>query len=759
MSFQALALTASVTMGWPYNSTGGTSVAKINDLTSTAAWSITMPPATQVSTGEDVLFRNTSAFTIQILKADGTGLATVSSGTAVYIYITDNTTTAGSWAVINYGSTSSSVSAAALAGYGLVASGSLLNTTVATSTLSGTATIATTHLANLVNYTSGSGAVALTNPATLGAGFYCLFHNSGTATVTLTPAAGTIDGAGTFQVQPSESLIIVGNGVNFFTVGYGRSTSYQFTQQVVNITTATYTLSASQAAAKLLKFTGNQTGTPVITIPGIAGVFYIINAMTAPTAQLNFTTGAGTSTNIPIATSSTILCDGTNVSAATTSASYTATTISLADGAAAAPSLAFTNETSTGFYRVGAGDLGVSVSGTKVADYTSAGLTAIGIKDTALTASSAVATDASKNLVSVTNTGTGNNVLATSPSLTTPTVDSLNGGQLAGFRNRIINGGMRVAQRGVTQSLTSGSVAYGSLDRWAANMGVTAAGTFTQQSTSTLVGFSKMSRLWRTAGSASTGALSMVQVIESTDCYGMQGKSVTLSFYAWYDSTDFSSSGKVIGIQIYSGTGTDQGSANIGTWTGLSTLNNTTQAITATPTRYSVTVSVPSTTTELVIQFVHTPTGTAGTYDYFNITGVQLEVGTVATPFEQIPIQTSLALCQRYYRQWNYPNGSATVAVGHAVANNTAQGVLSCSIDSMRIANPTAATSGAALQASTAAGVRQTTSSWSVGVSSGDSAIEFSITTTGTLLVAGNASTVYVPAGGGTTVITANAEL
>lgn len=37
-----------------------------------------------------------------------------------------------------------------------------------------------------------------------------------------------------------------------------------------------------------------------------------------------------------------------------------------------------------------------------------------------LTASSAVATDASKNLVSVTNTGSGNNVLATSPVLVTP---------------------------------------------------------------------------------------------------------------------------------------------------------------------------------------------------------------------------------------------------------------------------------------------------------------------------------------------------
>jgi hypothetical protein len=43
----------------------------------------------------------------------------------------------------------------------------------------------------------------------------------------------------------------------------------------------------------------------------------------------------------------------------------------------------------------------------------------------ALTASSAVATDASKNLVSVTNTGTGSNVLATSPTITTPTISSL----------------------------------------------------------------------------------------------------------------------------------------------------------------------------------------------------------------------------------------------------------------------------------------------------------------------------------------------
>jgi hypothetical protein len=43
-----------------------------------------------------------------------------------------------------------------------------------------------------------------------------------------------------------------------------------------------------------------------------------------------------------------------------------------------------------------------------------------GLTVSGLTASTALALDASKNAVSVTNTGTGNNVLATSPSLTTP---------------------------------------------------------------------------------------------------------------------------------------------------------------------------------------------------------------------------------------------------------------------------------------------------------------------------------------------------
>lgn len=59
----------------------------------------------------------------------------------------------------------------------------------------------------------------------------------------------------------------------------------------------------------------------------------------------------------------------------------------------------------------------------------------------ALTASTALALDASKNVVSVTNTGSGSNVLATSPSLTTPNIGAASGTSL-----------------GLTGAMTAGSV-------------------------------------------------------------------------------------------------------------------------------------------------------------------------------------------------------------------------------------------------------------------------------------------------------------
>ena len=58
------------------------------------------------------------------------------------------------------------------------------------------------------------------------------------------------------------------------------------------------------------------------------------------------------------------------------------------------------------------------------------------------------------------------------------------------------------------------------------------------------------------------------------------------------------------------------------------------------------------------------------TSNYINITGVQLEVGTTATPFENLQYGTQLQLCQRYYQQYG---SSGSTAIGAGIWFTTTQ--------------------------------------------------------------------------------------
>jgi len=67
-------------------------------------------------------------------------------------------------------------------------------------------------------------------------------------------------------------------------------------------------------------------------------------------------------------------------------------------------------------------------------------------------------------------------------------------------------------------------------------------------------------------------------------------------------------------------------------------------------------------------------TGTGSGSDYIDITGVQLEVGSVATPYERQIYSDQLAQCQRYYAVSNNlsPKGAASGSLaGLAAANNS----------------------------------------------------------------------------------------
>lgn len=365
--YQALSISANTTLVWPYNSTGGTTTSKLIDLTATAgSLSLTLPDATQVSTGEDVLIRNVGAQSVTIKDNGGGTIGTVSAGAASYFYLTSNSTAAGTWGLIAYGVGTSAVDAATLVGYGLIASGSTLNQASPVTTDAGsTVTVDATYRAKTLVLTGGAATVALPAVATAADNFFLFLRNGGTGTATINPdGAELIDGASTLGIQPGESLMLVCSGAAWYTVGYGRAVLYQFSQLVKDVSAAgSFTLSASEASNKLLTFTGNPAGAVTIVVPNTVAVYYTQSSIS--TAQtITIKTAAGTGASVTQSQRVIVICDGTNVVAAQSAAATSA--VSYPAGSAAAPSINFSASTNTGIFLKGVNGVGISANGSEV---------------------------------------------------------------------------------------------------------------------------------------------------------------------------------------------------------------------------------------------------------------------------------------------------------------------------------------------------------------------------------------------------------
>ena len=290
-------------------------------------------------------------------------------------------------------------------------------------------------------------------------------------------------------------------------------------------------------------------------------------------------------------------------------------------GAVGAPSLTTTGDTDTGIYFPAANTIGFATNGTEDARFDSVGN---------LLLNSATLSPAQTAAGSIAMTGT----LAMGSSF---------------LRNRIINGAMEIAQRdtSTTNSGTSLANTYGSVDRYQFYRAGAATGLNTTQFSSG--GPSSIPyyvRMQRASGNTSTAILAMSQPIESLNSQDLAGQIVTLSFYMRAGS-DFS--GTTASPQLYYAT-SGEGNLYSGV-TGQAQITTTPSTVTPTTSwqRFSVTGTVNASATQVLMQILYTPTGTAGTNDYLDITGVQLEVGSVATPFERRQYGTELALCQRYY--------------------------------------------------------------------------------------------------------------
>jgi hypothetical protein len=224
--------------------------------------------------------------------------------------------------------------------------------------------------------------------------------------------------------------------------------------------------------------------------------------------------------------------------------------------------------------------------------------------------------------------------------------------QYYGFKNRIINGGVTISQRGTSVTLTAATFTYGP-DRW---VGYTAnTGSTLSQSTDVPAnqGLRNSLRFQRPAGNTGVNGHVVQQIIESINMFDLAGQQVTLSFWA-KAGANYSQVGSILNCAVSTGTVADQGSASsIGAWTGFAQPINSNVTLTTTWTRYTLTGSIGSSALEMAAFFFWTPSGTAGADDAVYITGVQLEKGSTATSFDYRPYGTELVLCQRYYELYD----------------------------------------------------------------------------------------------------------
>ena len=196
----------------------------------------------------------------------------------------------------------------------------------------------------------------------------------------------------------------------------------------------------------------------------------------------------------------------------------------------------------------------------------------------------------------------------------------------AGRRNILINGDFQVSQRGDYSSATthSGNKTY-YLDRWAAgNSGCS----------TTIQDTGRKAKMVCTSGGL--GTMRLYQIVELQDINKYLGQQITLSAKVTSNSRDCRLLSYMDGWQVEAARHSGSGQEEI----------------------LSVTFTVPSTTLTTEASFfvgidgIQSANVTINTGDYFEVTGVQLELGKVATPFEHRSYGEELALCQRYFAKY-----------------------------------------------------------------------------------------------------------
>jgi hypothetical protein len=323
LTYLALTVSDDVELVWPLEQQVGGSlvVADIVDLTpSNPGLNVDMPDARIVGPGTSVLFNNVGAQTVTIRDQSGGTIISLASGTTWMVYLRDNSTEAGLWRTFQFGASVSVANAAALAGAGLKAISSTLNTRIPISPKAANYSILDSDRAVALVWTSGVGTFDLPAAGTVGADWYCIVRNSGNGDLTVTPPSGTINGAASQTFPAGASAFVISDGVDYFTVGFGTGSSggsNDFDLVTINVPgSGDYTLSGAELGRIGYRFTGVLTGNRNIIVPGSTDEYWVDNQTSGAFSLFVKTVAQVPGVEVLQNNRNILYCDGSNVIAA-----------------------------------------------------------------------------------------------------------------------------------------------------------------------------------------------------------------------------------------------------------------------------------------------------------------------------------------------------------------------------------------------------------------------------------------------------------
>lgn len=246
---------------------------------------IKLPDATMSSVGSNFIITNIGGGGFNVLKSDDTVVVGILPGLSYWIQLTDNSTPQGIWTTVQFGASVSQANANDLAGNGLAALGfpAKLNTNTSVYLTAVPFPIDESYRAKLILWTGGSTTLTLPAIGSVLPGYSVSFNNEGSAQIIIQPgeALTTIDGKPNLAVQVQQSLTIISDGTNWWTLGFGQNQFAVTSSIIINVSVGVdVTLTNIQASSLIQNYEGSLANNITVFFPITTNYWFINNATT-----------------------------------------------------------------------------------------------------------------------------------------------------------------------------------------------------------------------------------------------------------------------------------------------------------------------------------------------------------------------------------------------------------------------------------------------------------------------------------------------